>query len=45
MAHHNPEVETELRVDASPVGLNAILMQFNGQETLPSHMRRKPYQC
>ena len=32
MAHYNPEAETELRVDASPVGLGAILMQSNGQE-------------
>ena len=27
MAHYNPEAETELRIDASPVGLGAILMQ------------------
>ena len=35
MAHYNPEAETELRVDASPVGLGAILMQFHGQEVRP----------
>ena len=35
MAHYNPEAETELRVDASPVGLGAILMQSNGHETRP----------
>jgi hypothetical protein len=35
MAHYNPEAETELRVDASPVGLGAILMQSDGQETRP----------
>ena len=32
MAHYNPEAETELRVDGSPVGIGAILMQFDGQE-------------
>ncbi|CAB3985107.1 Transposon Tf2-9 poly [Paramuricea clavata] len=35
MAHYNPEAETELRVDASPVGLGAILMQSDGHETRP----------
>jgi len=35
MAHYNPEAETELRVDASPVGLGAILMQSDGQEVRP----------
>ena len=35
MAHYNPEAETELRVDASPVGLGAILMQSNGHEMRP----------
>ena len=32
MAHYNPEAETELRVDANPVGLGAILMQSDGQK-------------
>ena len=35
MAHYNPEAETELRVDASPVGLGAILMQSDGKEVRP----------
>ena len=35
MAHYNLEAETELRVDASPVGLGAILMQSHGQEVRP----------
>ena len=35
MAHNNPEAETELRVDASPVGLGAILMQSHRQEVRP----------
>ena len=35
MAHYNPEAETELMVDASPVGLGAILMQSDGHETRP----------
>jgi hypothetical protein len=35
MAHYTPEAQTELRVDASPVGLGAILMQSDGHETRP----------
>ncbi len=35
MAHYDPDMQTELRVDASPVGLGAILMQSDGHETRP----------
>jgi hypothetical protein len=35
MAHYDPDMETELRVDASTIGLGAILMQSDGHETRP----------
>lgn len=35
MAHYNPDVKTQLRVDASPVGLGAILTQCQHGETQP----------
>ena len=35
MAHLDPSVPTQLRVDASPFGLGAILTQTHGDETRP----------
>lgn len=35
MSHYNPSAETQLKVDASPFGLGAVLLQASGDEVHP----------
>ena len=39
MKYFNPSLETELIVDASPVGLGAILTQLTADGRVPEHFK------